>query len=57
VHEKSGARARGGNDTDRSGLPGRGREGVGVRAGELGLVGRMAEREGGLGCFLFFFFF
>jgi hypothetical protein len=30
--------------------------GAGARAGELGLVSRMAEREGGLDCFLFFLF-
>jgi hypothetical protein len=30
--------------------------GVSARAGELGLVGRLAEREGGLGCFGFFLF-
>jgi hypothetical protein len=52
---EQGAHARA-SGTDRLGLPGRGREGAGARMGELGLVGRMAEREGGLGCFLFFLF-
>jgi hypothetical protein len=51
-----GARERA-SGTDRSGPPGRGREGAGARAGKLGLVGRIAEREGGLGCSPFFFFF
>jgi hypothetical protein len=45
------------NGTDRSGPPGRRREGAGVRGRELGLVGRMAEGEGWLGCFSFSFFF
>jgi hypothetical protein len=30
--------------------------GAGTRAGELGLSGQKAEREGWLGCFLFFFY-
>jgi hypothetical protein len=45
----------GGNDANRSGPPDRGK-GAGPRAGELGLVSRMVEREGGLDCFLFFLF-
>jgi hypothetical protein len=45
-----------GSGADRSVPLGRGRERR-ARAGELGLVGRMDEREGWLGCFLFFFFF
>jgi hypothetical protein len=41
---------------DRSGPPGRGREGEGARGQELGLMGRMAKRGRELGCFLFFFY-
>jgi hypothetical protein len=51
-----GTRARG-NDADNSGPLGRGRREAGACAGELGLVGRLAEREGGLGCFGFSFSF
>jgi hypothetical protein len=54
--ESGGVRARA-SGANRLGLPGRGREGAGAHGRELGLVGRMAEGEGWLGCFSFSFFF
>jgi hypothetical protein len=52
------ARVRGGKrfSADCPGPLRRGRAGAGARGRELGLVGRMAEGEGWLGCFSFFFF-